>query len=185
MSSCFVLPTRLLQCLMLAAAMALTLPAQAAVNSDAPIKKKVSKKGASKKVIPPDEEAPDIKDAQQTDFNCDSGKQIAIFSKGENSPYIGMRWKQQLLRLTRVETSTGADRFESLKHGLVWIGIPAKGMLFDSKKGQQLANECKSAAQVRMDAAPAVGVGPAGAAAPAALTSPVAAPAAAPAAPPQ
>jgi len=47
----------------------------------------------------------------------------------------------------RVSTTTGAHRFENAKNGLVWIGIPAKGMLLDSKKGKQLANECRSPEQ--------------------------------------
>lgn len=171
--------------LLVAITLGLTLPAQASTSTDGPAKtskkvsKKTSKAGASKKVLPPEEEAPDIRDAQQTDFNCDAGKQIAIFSKGTDSPYIGLRWKEKLLRLTRVETSTGADRFESLKHGLVWIGIPAKGMLFDSKKGQQLANECRSAEQARMhaEAAHAAPVAPAAPATPATPAAPAAAPA--------
>jgi hypothetical protein len=63
--------------------------------------------------------------------------------------------------MTRVETSTGAHRFESRRQGLVWIGIPAKGILLDSKKGQQLANDCKSAEQLKAstaDAAPKLGI---------------------------
>lgn len=183
------LSTGLLSGLFLLIALGLSAPAQATTSTDGAAKasKKVTKKasnkkGASKKVVPPDEEAPDVRDALQTDFNCDSGKQIAIFSKGNGSPYIGLRWKEKLLRLTRVETTTGADRFESLKHGLVWIGIPAKGMLFDSKKGQQLANECRSAEQVRMssEAAHAAAVAPGAPASPvtpAAPTAPATSPA--------
>jgi hypothetical protein len=73
--------------------------------------------------------------------------------------------------MTRVSTSTGADRFENRMHGLVWIGIPAKGMLLDSKKGLQLANECKSPDQLKAEAAktsaePAPAAAPASAAAP-------------------
>ena len=38
--------------------------------------------------------------------------------------------------------------------GIVWIGIPAKGILLDSRKGQQLANECKSAEQLKPSTTP-------------------------------
>jgi hypothetical protein len=34
-------------------------------------------------------------------------------------------------------------------YGLIWIGIPAKGMLLDSKQNRQLANECKDAEQAK------------------------------------
>ncbi|MCY1251071.1 hypothetical protein D9M72_647880 [compost metagenome] len=47
----------------------------------------------------------------------------------------------------------------------MWIGIPAKGMLLDSKQGRQLANECKDAEQAKpaavVEAAPSLGVLPA------------------------
>ena len=40
-------------------------------------------------------------------------------------------------------TTTGAQRFENPKFGLIWIGIPSKGILLDSTLNRQLANECK------------------------------------------
>jgi len=68
-----------------------------------------------------DDKEPDIGGTKSADFSCEMGN-----------------------KLTRVSTTTGANRFENRKTGLVWIGIPAKGILLDSKKGQQLANECKN-----------------------------------------
>ena len=62
--------------------------------------------------------------------------------------FVALRWNKQLLRMRRISTTTGAIRFESKRHGLVWIGIPSKSLLLDSKKGQQLANECKNLQQV-------------------------------------
>ncbi|MEN9866717.1 MAG: hypothetical protein RL748_2307 [Pseudomonadota bacterium] len=167
-----------------ACALTLSLPAQAAVDNAAPAKK-APKKAKSKKVAPPvvaDEEAADTKDAVQTDFNCAAGHSFSVFRKHDDNEHIALRWKQRLLRLTRVTTDTGADRFESVKHSLVWIGIPAKSMLLDAKKGQQLANDCKSAEQLKADANPATTqsslTAPAAApASPANLTAPAAAPA--------
>jgi hypothetical protein len=48
-----------------------------------------------------------------------------------------------------VGTTTGALRFENTKFGLIWIGIPSKGILLDSKLNRQLANECKNAEQAK------------------------------------
>ena len=45
-------------------------------------------------------------------------------------------------------TTTGALRFENPHWGLIWIGIPAKGILLDSKLNRQLAHECKNAEQM-------------------------------------
>ncbi len=57
---------------------------------------------------------------------------------------IDLRWQGQLYRLLRVRTSTGANRFEDLGSGLVWISIQSKAMLLNSKLGEPVANECKA-----------------------------------------
>jgi hypothetical protein len=98
---------------------------------------------------------PDTAGATDLDYNCALGDKVTIFSNAGDDKHIGLRWNKRLLRLTRVETSTGAHRFENRRQGIVWIGIPAKGILLDSKKGQQLANECKSAEQLKPSSAPA------------------------------
>lgn len=90
---------------------------------------------------------PDIAGMDETKFNCELGNKLIIYSQADDDQHIALRWKKRLHRMTRVSTTTGAHRFENAQVGLVWIGIPAKGMLLDSKKGRQLANECKSTAQ--------------------------------------
>lgn len=94
---------------------------------------------------------PDITKSTGIDFQCELGNQLTIYKTGADEKSIALRWKKRLHQLSRVETSTGADRFEDRRNGLVWIGIPAKGMLLDSKKGQQLANECKNREQIAMN----------------------------------
>ena len=89
------------------------------------------------------------------DYDCALGDKVTIFANEADDKHIALRWNKRLLRLTRVETTTGAHRFENRRQGMVWIGIPAKGILLDSKKGQQLANECKSAEQLKPSSVPA------------------------------
>lgn len=111
----------------------------------------------------PDEEAdePGVTDSSVTDFDCELGNKITIYRNDEDPAHIALRWKKRLHRLTAVGTTTGALRFENKLYGLIWIGIPAKGMLLDSKQNRQLANECRDADQKKqMDtaaAAPAAG----------------------------
>ncbi|PUA18948.1 hypothetical protein [Glaciimonas sp. PCH181] len=118
------------------------------------VKKKVTKKNTGKKALPAveaddgeDEGTPDIKTSVAIDYNCELGNKLTIYRNAEDAKHIALRWGKTLHRLTKVVTTTGADRFENRKYGLVWIGIPAKGMLLDSKQGHQLANECKSPEQ--------------------------------------
>lgn len=96
-----------------------------------------------------DDSEPELGGTLSADFQCEMGHKLTIWKNETDDKHIAIRWDKRIHRLTRVETTTGANRFENRKMGLVWIGIPAKGLLLDSKKGQQLANECKNADQIK------------------------------------
>lgn len=89
----------------------------------------------------------DVSEMQATSYDCELGNKLTIYQKPENSQQIALQWKKRMHHMSRMQTSTGAERFENADSGLVWIGIPAKGMLLDSKKGRQLANECRNEEQ--------------------------------------
>lgn len=146
--------------LILYASLAAGTPAVFAQDASNPATKKTAKPQAKKPIkkktpiekTPPvtdvEEMEPDIAGSTATDFACELGNKVTIYKVENDDTHIALRWKKRLMRLTRVETTTGAHRFENRKVGLVWLGIPAKGILLDSKKGQQLANECKSTEQM-------------------------------------
>jgi len=119
------------------------------------VKASKGKKARARKAAPVEEEHalastepdPDISGSVTVDFDCELGNKVTIYTNESDSANIALRWKKRLHRMTRVGTSTGASRFENTMFGLVWIGIPAKSMLLDSKANRQLANECKNADQ--------------------------------------
>ncbi|MES2148680.1 MAG: hypothetical protein V4508_02700 [Pseudomonadota bacterium] len=123
--------------------------------TDAPKKPALKKPAAKAKAkakpaeATPDEAEPDITNHNAVDFNCELGNKITVYRSDADESHIALRWKKRLHRLTRVGTTTGALRFENPVFGLIWIGIPAKAMLLDSKQNRQLANECKSAEQAK------------------------------------
>lgn len=145
-------------CSMLLAACAFAAPASAN-TSDTPAKPAAKKakakpkaKAKAKKAEPAapsvaDDPEPDVTNSVSTDYDCELGNKITIYTSDKDDAHIALRWKKHLHQLDRVGTTTGAQRFESSKSGLVWIGIPSKGILLDSKQNRQLANECKSSAQ--------------------------------------
>ena len=149
---------------LVAAPSASAAPAASAKASD--VKKPAAKAGkarAKAKAAPapePDstEPEPDITDTTTTEFECELGNRVTTYHNVNDDSSLAVRWKKRLHRLTRVGTTTGAQRFENTTFGLIWIGIPAKGMLLDSKLNRQLANECKNAEQMKPPAAPAVPV---------------------------
>lgn len=100
-----------------------------------------------------DDREPELSGTRSDDYLCEMGNKLTIWKNEADDKHIAIRWDKRIHRLTRVPTTTGANRFENHKLGLVWIGIPAKGLLLDSKKGQQLANECKDADQIKAAAA--------------------------------
>ncbi len=88
-----------------------------------------------------------------THYNCELGNKITTYNNVGDDKYMAIRWQNKVHRLGRIGTSTGANRFENRKAGLVWINIPSKAMLLDSRKGQQLANECRNPEQAKALAA--------------------------------
>ncbi|MBB3118857.1 hypothetical protein [Pseudoduganella violacea] len=98
---------------------------------------------------------PSVTGSAVTEFACELGNKVTIYQNNEDENFIALRWKKRLHRLKRVATTTGAQRFENKLYGLVWIGIPAKSMLLDSKQSRQLANECKSPEQNKPAETPA------------------------------
>jgi hypothetical protein len=142
-------------CALALAAAGVCAPASAASDHashpKAAVPKKQAKHKKTKKAEPQiasdDEPEADIAGLPATDYSCELNNKVTIYTNAQDDTHISLRWKNHLQRLSRVGTTTGAQRFENEKTGLVWIGIPSKGMLLDAKHGHQLANECKNAEQ--------------------------------------
>lgn len=163
----------LLALIIFGTSMAVALPQAVAKQESAAVAKKAPKKAAAKRAKPVKSakaaaaggaalataaagaaskvSEADLAGAVGTDYACELGNKLTIYTKQDDDQAISLRWKNDLHRLTRIGTSSGAQRFENEQQGLVWLGIPSKGMLLNSKKGQQLANECKNSQQVAQE----------------------------------
>jgi membrane-bound inhibitor of C-type lysozyme len=139
---------------LLAAGLALAAASLCAAPSAFAAEKKAATVKAKAKAVKeadsiPDGPDADITDTVTTDYNCELGNKLTIFTNEKDDSHIALRWKKRIHRLDKVGTTTGALRFENPTFGLIWIGIPSKGMLLDAKLNRQLANECKNADQER------------------------------------
>jgi hypothetical protein len=112
-------------------------------------KHKKAKKEEPKQEVADDEPEPDVTDTTLAEYSCELNNKVAIYRNPMDDSHIALRWKNHLRRMDKVGTTTGAMRYENAKIGLVWIGIPSKGILLDSKQNRQLANECKDADQAK------------------------------------
>ncbi|MBR7798642.1 hypothetical protein [Undibacterium fentianense] len=144
---------RIVMSLCVFALSASSVTANAAEGAASPKKSSIAGKAKSSKHAKADAKAseidniepePSIEQSDDTEYKCELGNSLVMYAHPEDNQSIAMRWKNRLYKLTRVETSTGAHRYENQKVGLLWINIPSKGMLLDSRRGHQLANECKS-----------------------------------------
>jgi membrane-bound inhibitor of C-type lysozyme len=137
--------------LLLACGLTLASASLVAVHAAEPAKAVKSKAKAKAKpaapAAPAEEAEPDITDTATVEYSCELGNKLTIYTNEGDPEHIALRWKKRLHRLTTVGTTTGAKRFENVNYGLIWIGIPSKGMLLDSKQNRQLANECRTPEQ--------------------------------------
>jgi hypothetical protein len=120
-------------------------------------KHKKAKKEEPQQAVADDEPEPDLTDTTMAEYSCELNNKVTIYRNLMDDSHIALRWKNRLRLMDKVGTTTGAQRYENVKTGLVWIGIPSKGILLDSKQSRQLANECKDADQAKpvVAAAPA------------------------------
>ncbi|MQR01559.1 MliC family protein [Glaciimonas soli] len=75
-------------------------------------------------------------------YSCESGSRVEI--QQDDRGAVQLIWLGRAYVMTPVVTSTGAVRLENAQSGLVWIQIPAKSMLLNTKQSSQLANGCNA-----------------------------------------
>jgi len=67
---------------------------------------------------------------------------IRVEDVANQTDIILLTWQGTQHRLNRVHSNSGAERFEELSTGMVWILIPGKAMLLSTIQGRVLANDC-------------------------------------------
>ena len=79
---------------------------------------------------------------------CELGATVSVLADPDAPGHFHVGGKGFKYHMAPVTTSTGTVRLEDQKAGAVWLQIANKSMLMDQKKGQRLADECMSPAQV-------------------------------------
>jgi hypothetical protein len=69
--------------------------------------------------------------------------QVVHLARIEGQPgYFKLTYKKAAYTVVPEETTSGALRLEDKKAGIVWLQIPSKSMLMNSKIGQRMADNC-------------------------------------------
>ncbi|HPA90177.1 MAG TPA: hypothetical protein PLP74_16775 [Quisquiliibacterium sp.] len=76
-------------------------------------------------------------------YRCELNRRVMVRRVADDGMSMVINWDGKDHTLDAVQARTGALRYENPKQGLMWLVIVGKSMLLDTRKGQQLANECK------------------------------------------
>jgi hypothetical protein len=76
-------------------------------------------------------------------YGCEFGEVVTVKVRADHPGYIDLTHHKHTHHMLPVVTDTGALRAESALEGGVWLQLPTKNMLMNSKKGQRLADDCQ------------------------------------------
>ncbi len=124
------------------AAAVVTLAAACSTPQPAPVAKPVAKAPAPVKVAPAPKPRP-LFSVKAGTYQCELNRKVIVRQVSATQDSAVLQWGKRKYQMKAVQTRTGALRLENKASGLTWITIVGKSMLLDTKRGKQLANECK------------------------------------------
>ena len=75
---------------------------------------------------------------------CELGNSVTVTPDPQQAQTFIVQMKKNTYRMSPVATTTGAVRLEDAQAGAMWLQLPHKSMLMNSKLGQRMADECQS-----------------------------------------
>ncbi len=75
--------------------------------------------------------------------NCEFRQQVHVQAIEGQAGQFTLKFKNFSYQMVPEETTSGAVRLMDKKAGVVWIQIPSKSMLMNSKLGQRLIDNCQ------------------------------------------
>lgn len=79
--------------------------------------------------------------------SCEFGSKVQVVEHPTLAGRFLLEYRGIKHVLTPQPTSTGVVRLEDKRTGMIWLQVPVKSMLMDSKRGQRLADNCMHASQ--------------------------------------
>jgi hypothetical protein len=78
------------------------------------------------------------------DYRCDQGRVLQFRQVSADAQTAVLKWNERDYPMRAVGARSGALRYEHADSGLVWLMIPSKSMLLDTRQGQRLADACRT-----------------------------------------
>jgi len=79
---------------------------------------------------------------------CELGNSVTVTPDPQQPTRFIVQMKKNTYHMSPVETTTGAVRLEDAQAGAMWLQLPHKSMLMNSKLGQRMADECQGEHQM-------------------------------------
>ncbi len=92
--------------------------------------------------------APEAGEVHTGRMACELGNSVTVIPDVQQPARFIVQMKKNTYYMTPVETTTGAVRLEDAQAGAMWLQLPNKSMLMNSKLGQRMADECQSEHQI-------------------------------------
>lgn len=73
---------------------------------------------------------------------CEFEQQVSVFPVDGKPGHFHVGYKNATYMMVPQETSTGAVRLEDRRAGVMWLQIPSKSMLMNTKAGQRMVDSC-------------------------------------------
>lgn len=77
-------------------------------------------------------------------YRCELGRSVNVRTVSSDLQTATLSWNKRDYTMRAVDARSGALRYEDKASGLVWLMIPGKSMLLDTRQGQRLADECRA-----------------------------------------
>ena len=81
------------------------------------------------------------------DAQCEFDQRVSVQPLAGQPGHFKVGFKNATYTMVPEETTTGALRLEDKKAGIVWLQIPSKSMLMNSKIGQRMVDSCTQTQQ--------------------------------------
>lgn len=79
--------------------------------------------------------------------DCEFSQTVSVTPVEGRPGVFQVAYGKNVYTMVPQETTTGAVRLEDKKAGALWLQIPSKSMLIDTKAGQRLVDACRSQQQ--------------------------------------
>jgi hypothetical protein len=76
------------------------------------------------------------------DAQCEFNQHVSVAAIAGKPGHFAVGFKNVTYTMVPEATTTGAVRLEDKKAGVVWVQIPSKSMLLNSKIGQRMVDAC-------------------------------------------